>query len=78
MDKFSSRRQSSDSRQEQILFIRRLQVLDLFSVLINETIMRLKVMVQAMDLFSIVIKETIMRLQGLQSSHQGYRVLIDQ
>ena len=35
----------------------------------------IQVMVQVMDLFSVFIKETIMRLQ---SSHQGYRVLIDQ
>ena len=37
--------------------------MDLFSVLIKETIMRLKVMVQAMDLFSVLIKGTIMILQ---------------
>ena len=52
------------------------QVMGIFSVLIEETIMRLQVMVQAMvmDLFSVLIKGASMRLQGLQSSHQGYRV----
>ena len=54
------------------------QVKDLASVLIKETIMRLKFMVQVMDLFSNLMKETIIRLQGLHSSQQGYRVPIDQ
>ena len=44
-------------------FIRRFQVMDLFSVLIKETIRRLQVMAQVMDLFNVLIKETIMRLQ---------------
>ena len=63
MDEFSSRRQSSDGRQECTFFIRRLQVMDLFRVLIKETIRRLNVMVQVMDLFRFLIMETIMRLQ---------------
>ena len=37
--------------------------MDLFSVLIQETIIRLQGMVQVMDLFSVLIKETIMGLQ---------------
>ena len=44
-------------------FIRRLQVMDIFRVLIKETIRTLQVMVQVMDLFSVLIKETIMRFQ---------------
>ena len=63
MDEFSSKMQSSDGRQERIFLIRRLQVMDLFRVLIKETIMRLQIMVQVMDLFSVLIKETIMGLQ---------------
>ena len=98
MYKFSSRRQSSDGRHSTFfhqeiagmdLFrvliketIRRLpvmvQFMDLFSLLIKKTIMRLKVMVQVVDLFSVLIKQTITRLQGIHSSHQEYRVLIDQ
>ena len=76
MDKFSSKRQRSDGRQEHIFFIRRLQVLDLFRVLIKETNRRLQVMVQVMDLFSVLIKETIMRLQVMVQVMDLFSVLI--
>ena len=59
MDEFSSRRQSSDCRQEHICFIKRLQVMVFFRVFIKEAIMRLHVIMQVMDLFSVLIKETI-------------------
>ena len=39
-----------------------LQVMNLFSVLIKETVRRLNVMVQVMSLFSVLIKDTIRRL----------------
>ena len=35
------------------------QVMDLFKVLIKDTIQRFQVMVQVMDLFKVLIKETI-------------------
>ena len=43
-----------------------LQVMDLFSILIKETVRRLKVIVQVISLISV------------QSSHQGYKVMKDQ
>ena len=72
MDDFSLGRQSSDGFQEHIYFIRILQVMDLFRVLIKDTIIRLQVMVQVMDLFSVLLKETIMRLKVMDL----FRVLI--
>ena len=40
-----------------------MQIMGLFSVLIEETIRRLLVMMQVMGLFSVLIEDTIMRLQ---------------
>ena len=40
-----------------------MQIMGLFSVLIEETIRRLLVMMQVMGLFSVLIEDTIMRFQ---------------
>ena len=76
MDKFSSKRQSSDGRQEHIFFIRRLQVMAILRVLIKETIRRLQVMVRVMNPFSTPIKETIMRWQVMVQGMDLFSVLI--
>ena len=76
MDEFSSRRKSSDGRQDHIFFTGSLQVMDLFRVLFKETIRRLQVMVKGMDHLSILIKENIMRLQVMVQVMALFSVLI--